>query len=124
MSLRTRPIADAIVMDETTHGGTRLIEYQPGNGTRYVVLFQSTSAWSQEALDRLGWQEGTVLISVLNFQQPLSPYPAAPHGFIHFAYLRDKMKLGNDADARVLAELIAHVVPGRQAESAAENEQH
>lgn len=104
MSPRTKPIDEAITRDHSSEGGgRRYIEYQPGDGTLYALLFTrldfarvktdtSTRAW---------------MVTLTNF--PHSPSVAITPGcFIAPGYVEEKLSLPY-ASAFVVAEIIARL---------------
>lgn len=107
--LRTKPsVPDGITFDQSVEN-VRLVEYQPGNGTRYQLAFTQLSALSG-APNLLGCQEACWVVSYLNQERCAI---LAPAGFLHFTYVAQKFGCGA-SDAIVLAELIGFIL-GRAA---------
>ena len=84
--------------------GIRVVDYQPGNGYRYLV---AVATLPQEE----SWIPQSVLVSWL-YESACMVVQA--DGELHWRYVQEKMKC-TESDARVLTELIAYLVPGRDA---------
>jgi len=122
LSLRaTKTVEDGIVIDSQANA-QRLIEYQPGNGTRYVVIFSDLTLLNRQAILALGGAvtRGQMLVTLATILQ----YRSALFTTVHpNADLRAKplpvtmgevynkfgTKMG-PSDAAVLAELIGWVL--------------
>jgi len=103
--LRQKPTVEAgIVARETTMGRT-FIEYQPGNGTRYVFLFVEIVGMPK-LTEHAGANPHSWLVmdTIHN-----SAYLFAAHGFIAPQLVKEKLGR-NEVDSVVVAELIAHVI--------------
>ena len=59
---RSKPMDEAIILDEK-RGDTRVIEYQPGNGTRYVFTFTNLEEFSERTQGRTGLYKGSHLVN-------------------------------------------------------------
>ena len=111
--VRTRAtVAEGILADTQWQGGFRMVDYQPGNGTRYVIAFQrvpnndETSAIQQRA----GLPENAVIVSWL-FEHKCMPL-SLDADFLHWSYVQEKLRCSTPT-AVVLAELFAFVLPER-----------
>lgn len=134
LSLREKPTVQAsIVVNSTPHDGLKYIEYQPGNGSRYCVLFTWMSMLSEDAKRSLGMDEelGAWMATLLT--NPFGPAHTMASGREHnvrpsmilvqdgqplsWRYVQEKLgpSLG-ESDCVILAELFGTVV-GRPFES-------
>lgn len=112
--LRERSIEKSIIKDIKS-GDVRLVNYQPQNGTRYMVLMTSVSAEIGLALGMGG--VGAVFCLPLFPKRPAVMIVSG--SFIHFRYVQEKLGVGL-ADAVVLAELFARLLPDCSAMSSEE----
>lgn len=102
MTVRTKPTVKAgISKDSRWTGGARFIQYEPGNGTRYDVLFTKMPG-SRKHLYR-----DFIVASFLNHRKPSFLLPPW-EGVLHWRYFSEKTGFG-EADAKALTELVAHV---------------
>lgn len=120
MTGRTKPIADAIVWDEThATRGVTFVAYEPGNATRYLCVFVDLRL-SPQALPMLGFAplepDGVFMFAWLNRSRGGCAYTFRDAGYLAPTYLAEKLNCGL-ADAAVLAELIARYTK-READSA------
>jgi len=118
--LRNKPtVADGIVYHKSNHGEpgphSELVEYQPGNGTRYLLLITSVRT-IEGAEAKLGLQYNSVIVTDMLHSRTMV---LAPEGFLHWQYVKEKMELRSIPDAVVLAELLGHIT-GREAISSEE----
>ena len=126
MTLRTRESVEAGVVWSESIAGSDLggkglfIEYQPGSGTRYPVIIQRVEL-SPKAGPMIGFSPfehaGTFLFVWLH-GAPGRAHVWRDEGFLHWTQVAEHLQC-HEADARVLAELIAHYT-NRTAESAEE----
>jgi len=118
MEYRTKStIEESITRDHRLADGARLVEYQPGNGTRYILLVNRVEGPSgaRELLslpDVGGW----IISRLIGHQTSVLVHSAG--GTMHWSYVMEKFRCGR-ADAVVLAELIGHLT-GIHAMSCAE----
>ncbi len=94
-----------------------LLEYQPGNGSRYVVSFAQVP---DEAQSGLGCYPGSWLVSLVDGACEGRACVLGPHGYLSLDYVAQKLRLPletHEGDLRVLTELIGHVL-GRPCPSA------
>lgn len=109
--LRTKLTVEAgIVVDEVFGDDprSRFIEYQPGNGTRYLVLFLRVNAGTSASRSMGLGSDGGWYISFP--QGRYRSFVLQPDGFLATYYVADKMgAVSGSADAIVLAELIGHI---------------
>lgn len=102
--MRTRSWDESIVR-RVNDGSTVVYDYQPGNATRYVVAV--TRIEDRQAALMLG--HGPVvpvwIVALLSRNQGAM---TVGREYVHTGYVAEKLRC-NDADADVLAELIAHV---------------
>lgn len=108
MELRSKPIADAILKNVPCVGATRVVEYQPGDGTRYELVFSDVGGGCCGSAN-------AVLVTVVNFPRSPSMLVERDHGFLSPTYVAEKMGVSAPS-AITLAEVIAHFT-GREAYS-------
>lgn len=110
--LRTRPTVHEAVT-RTEYGpydamAPRVVEYQPGNGTRYVMVLTDLPEGSERIT---GHPSGTVLVHVQNYGRCVTVEPGVE---LDPGKVRRSLDC-SAADAMVLAEAIGHLagVPHR-----------
>ena len=103
--MRTKTLPDS-VKSRTQCGNTTVINYQPGNGSRYTL----------HLMDLRAMEDGgyTVALMTEGHGTCMTVMPGA--GYLSAGYVAEKLKVGK-ADAVVLAEVIAHLT-GRTADDA------
>lgn len=89
---------------------TTLIQYEPGNGTRYVVLFVSLSDIGPAGKDAIGGVEDDAWLATLMSHPNKPSMVISKIDFLHWSYAREKFGSITAGDAMVLAELIGTVV--------------
>ncbi len=89
------------IVDDRRAGPVRFIEYQPGNGTRYTLVFSRLLM----TMHRTGYEEHATVVSWLQTGRCMV---LAPTGYIAESYVAEKLDC-REGDALVLAELFAHV---------------
>lgn len=111
MSLRTKSIVDSI-KNEASLGPITLVEYQPGNGTRYILqivdytdLTLHPNQRVKDATKNMGFSGVYTVASMCDGKGTVMT--VHPGGYLAPSYVMEKLKVG-EADARVLAEVIAH----------------
>jgi hypothetical protein len=117
MNFRTKPSVEAGIKF-TAHskdGLTRIVEYQPGNGTRYVVTVISTEFSGKFANEALGFSEWGYIVSFPEGAKYKSLCLNSGGGYISADYVQEKTECRSVNDAAVLAELLAYLT-GRTAE--------
>jgi hypothetical protein len=101
------PWAEAIVQD-LTEGGVRLVDYQPGNGTRYgVVLTHVGAPFTAEHRERAGLFGGSQTILTMPLLNRCAVLPAS--GTIDYPMLMSRMGC-TESTAVIVAELVAHLL--------------
>lgn len=108
MELRAIPIEQAIKVHNIVGEHVHVVDYQPGDGTRYELVFASVGP-------RVSGAENAVLVSLINFPQGPSMLVERNHGFLAPSYVTEKLGI-KGASAVTLAEIIAHFT-GREAYS-------
>lgn len=106
----------------------RYVNYEPGNGTRYMVLFvqvDDPKIAEELCIDPEGW-----VVSLMNFQRTVAiandtigtvrpvkgtcyafqPESFRPDGVLDAEYVQKKFKLNYFADAEAMTQLIGHVL--------------
>lgn len=93
------------------HSPVTLVEYQPGNGTRYCLSFVKFSSNFDEEmmLKVLKREKGSWLVTVHNLLGLTQSGWFNTHTRFDWKYVKAVFKLDSYADAVVLAELISHV---------------
>ena len=121
--MRTKTIKESIRWIVDHHDPARLfsrqvlLEYQPGNGSRYVVSFAQVP---DEAQEGLGCSPGSWLVSLVDGACDGRACVLAPHGYLSLDYVAEKLWLPiktHEDDLRVLTELFGWVL-GRPCPSA------
>jgi len=108
MDLRTKTtVEEGIVLDETSDIG-RVIEYQPGNGTRYLVLIQHLDCLSSKAHERIGCSADSILITTLTDPSNQRAVVAGASGLLHWSRL--ERLFPSVSDQIVVAEMVGHVM--------------
>lgn len=105
-SLRTNPT----VQDGITHAEAsehfNLIEYQPGNGTRYVVLISDVGTQlSERGLNLLGTSRGSVMVQLLSDLSNPRAMTIGVGDWLDPQWISERLHV-NMADAVVLGELL------------------
>jgi hypothetical protein len=103
-SLRTKSIAESIHR-LSEEGVVRVVDYQPGNGTRYTLII--TRVHESQALGILGFPEDEGCYHV--YLMGVGTLLLSPYGLLHWNYVREKLHCGV-ADAVVLAEFLGHLL--------------
>jgi len=99
MELRSKPIAEAITKDRDLQGGSRFIEYCPGDGTRYELVFTPVG-------DAPSGTSDSVLVTLVNFSHSPSMLVERGHGFLAVQFVEEKLGI-RGASAITLTEIIA-----------------
>lgn len=122
-NLRTKPSVKASIMSEASSasGTVRVVDYQPGNGTRYVVLFSMLKRNDSDDLFRCSLPEGGLsllglpesgddarFVQVTLFGGLGRSMIVGASPIIHWHYVYEKLGV-SELDAVVLAELIGFV---------------
>jgi hypothetical protein len=117
--LRVKPSVESGLVCDELEENVRVVSYEPGNGTRYVLVISqmgSTSTWasgtaphiSPKALtNALGVPAGSWLVWCNNYNRALAL--AADSDVVHYSYVREKLGCCI-IDAVVLGELIGHLL--------------
>jgi hypothetical protein len=103
--MRTKTIA-ASVKSRTVCGNTTVLNYQPGNGTLYLI----------HLTDLRAMEDGCYTVALMTTGHGTCMTVADTGGYLSPGYVAEKLKIGK-ADAVVIAELIAHLT-GRTAADA------
>lgn len=104
-SLRTKILEDSIVRRESRDGQT-FIEAEPGDSTRYCLVFTSlVDTASKASCGGTGYVLVNEVADCCRIRSMIVP----KDGFVHFNDVEDRMGYGT-ASAITVAELIAHVV--------------
>lgn len=87
-----------------------VIDYLPGNYTRYEIAFLPLAAASFHADDQIHSKPDQVVVALLNFG---SAYPFKLVGrenpTLHWTYIAEKLRL-NEGDAKAIEHLLAQVI--------------
>lgn len=103
--MRTKTLPDGI-KSRTQCGNTTVINYQPGNGTLYLI----------HLTDLRAIEDGGYTVALMTTGHGTCMTVADTGGYLSPGYVAEKLKVGK-ADAVVLAEIIAHLT-GRTADDA------
>lgn len=104
--LRTKPFIEAIKMDSVDKG-VRIIEYQPGNGTRYVFSIHTLCEFSDYVLERCGVTKETFIISLITFPKDVRSIVYSKHMLIDIELIK-RFGMG-PADTEVIGEFLAFI---------------
>lgn len=85
------------------------IEYQPGNGSRYKIIF----------IDQTKAEEGCYTVALMTEGHGTCMNVMPNGGYLSAGYVREKLKVGL-GDAVILAELIAHLTHRTAADASLE----
>ena len=113
--IRTKAtVREGIVLDqETGYPYTRVVEYQPGNGTRYVLVITRVATPTSRAEVRdvfgTGDERDTFLVAKLSAGAGRAMLVGGVDHFLHFDSVQEKLGVGL-SDAVVLAELIGNLL--------------
>jgi hypothetical protein len=110
MDFRTKKSVEAGITIDQREYGTRFVEYQPGNGTRYQMFLVETSVFPREANDAIGLDptDGGVVVAF-----PLGGYKTltlAKYGYLARSYVAEKIGSDNKSDVAVLTELLGFLL--------------
>jgi len=115
--MRTKTIEESIKHKAEQAMGVTVVEYQPGNGTRYVASF---CRLPHDAGEFVGCQAGSWLVALVDGALAGRCCVLAPGGFLSRSYVAEKLGLRPREDAddlAVLTELFGHIL-GRPTPSA------
>lgn len=118
--MRTKNIEESII-NRTDEPGRILLEYQPGNGTRYVLLLTRVPDGAQ---DVVGCRAGSWVVSLVDGALSGRCCVLAPDGYLSPSYVAEKLRMDARTqrdDLMVLTEVIGHLL-GRETPSALDNE--
>jgi hypothetical protein len=99
-----KDMKDAVTFSEE-YMGVKFYEYQPGNGTRYHVVFSSLVGMNQYVKDRIGCDSRSYVVSLLNMPGISPMIVKMDGGLLHYQYVMEKMNLGK-GDAVAIAIFI------------------
>jgi hypothetical protein len=113
---RTKSLEDSCRANDTYPNPVRVVDYQPGNGTRYHLVFVGpyVPTFATEKLDLAGCYTVTHLVDGKGRTMTV----ANTGTYLSMDYVAEKLGLSSTEDAKVLAEVIAHFT-GRRADTAA-----
>jgi hypothetical protein len=110
MDFRTKPTVEAGVTIDLREYGTRFVEYQPGNGTRYQMFLVETGVFPREVNDAINVDpvDGGVVVAF-----PLGRYKTitlSKYGYLTRGYVAEKIDSDNKSDVAVLTELLGYLL--------------
>ena len=111
-------IKEGIIEETQWDPLVRYFVYEPGNGTRYPLLFTPLDYLNPQATGA-GSGAGYTLVSLCWGPKDIRSYAFKNTGFLHWDKVRKELKLNGIPDAIVLAEFIALQL-GREAMSVQE----
>ena len=100
---KLKPVNESIVSETNGEHGT-LYVFEPGNATRYVVLFQPIERSISREMD---YGLKATLVTVINFRRYYSMVVSGHMGYLCVGYLMEKTGL-QEGDAAALLALIRH----------------
>ncbi len=113
-SYRTKPTVEEGIAHRIDFNGGSYVEYQPGDGRVYRLVFTQLST---DVTKVLGAQPRSCLVTLVNFG--CSMVVALDHGYLAASYVAEKMPTLSKGGAATVVEFIAHMT-GRQADGPAE----
>lgn len=87
----------------------KFVEYQPGNGTRYVLVITDLSCLTVDALKSIGTRTDRSTYLVTKVEGNPGVMTVGGSDFLHYSYVADKFKC-SISDAVVLAELLGYLL--------------
>lgn len=99
-------VKEAIVHRLRGSGTIEVIDYQPGDGTRYELVFADIDVVDAKTV--ISTRAPAVLVALVNFPGSPSMLLTRGGGFLATGYVQEKMKVTR-ATAEALVEIIAHV---------------
>ena len=114
MELRNKATVGEGITKDIISGGMRLVEYQPGNGTRYVLALSSLD---KAQCRLLGFGEGAVLVTLTNFsEETYASYPFyRDNGYLPVHMVERGLQM-RSPDACVVTELLGYLL-GRETDN-------
>lgn len=113
LNLRTKPTVEAGIRHrEKFEDGRDVVEYTPGDGTRYLVIISPLTGFSDQTRSKVGIGENSVIVTLAS--NPGFPTSMVTHygAFVH--YLQVQERLGTTlASSVTLAELLAYLLDGK-----------
>lgn len=112
--LRTKASVKAGIVSDEKVGGVRLVEYDPGNGKKYVVSVSDVSQHPNKAL-ALSRSGRAVIVWIRDWdcgwstQIGSSPYPNQPPIPVNWSLVQSRLSC-SVFDAVVLAELLGYLL--------------
>lgn len=115
--MRTKSIQDSIKTQHTI-GNTTVIEFQPGNSTRYLIHLTDLRELDRapESINNTKTEDGCYVVCLMTEGHGTCMTVMPGAGYLASGYVREKLKVGL-GDSVVIAELIAHLT-GRLADDA------
>lgn len=92
----------------------KVYEYQPGNGSRYVISFTKIPA---AACEKLGCRGGSWLVALPDGAGQGHCAIFAQDGYLSPSYVQEKLHLSSEDDALVLTEFIGRILGRRTPEA-------
>jgi hypothetical protein len=99
-SIRTKSIEDCAKFFRD-YGGQKCVDWQPGNGTRYALLFVELFGEMAGFDEANSWQ-----ITWLSKRKTMFISAAS---LVHYSYVQEKLECGT-SDAICIAEAIGHIL--------------
>ena len=111
--VRQLPLEKCIKMKAEKSSSSTVVDYVPGNGTRYIMVFTDLTTLMAygDVSNLVGVQRGVACMSVSWINSPRNPSMLVTPGFLHYSRIREKLGT-TTVDGVVIGELIAHLVEG------------
>ena len=90
------------------NGNSVLVDWQPGNGTRYVVMFTRVDPLQAKMI---GCSDRAVLVSLIMDYGNCRAWPFGGGGIAHISYVEEKFAMKYDGDNLAIAALINIALP-------------
>jgi hypothetical protein len=116
IEVRTKATVEEGVVARQELEGRLFITYDPGNGSRYLLLFTSLTGLDERNLDLIGVGPKCWLVTLLNYDPRPSALISDNGQHLNWTYVREKMGRNErghhvlgEPDAIVVTELIGHL---------------
>lgn len=108
LNVRTKKTVKEGIRVQEEFEGRLFVSYEPGNGTRYILLFTKLDGFSEGVGDLIGVGPKCWVVTYLNRDPRPSALISDNGQLLHWSYVGKKLQL-RTPDAVVVAELIGHI---------------